>query len=109
MRSLPARRKLLVMRIIDQGAALRDHGLQTYPLESAMSPRHPDPCVLCGATQQERPLVQTAFHGEAVSICIVCMPTACRGLDCSELAEKVREKRSRELNERPLARPGLRY
>ena len=68
-----------------------------------------DQCLLCGATQQDRPLIQTAFCGEHIYICITCMPTACRGLDCGRLADTVRAKRTQDLNERPLDRPGLRY
>ena len=66
-------------------------------------------CELCGATQQDCPLVQTAFRGMTLCICIQCMPKACKGMDWAELAEKVREKRSKALDETPLAKPGLRY
>jgi hypothetical protein len=66
-------------------------------------------CELCGVTQHDRPLVKTAFRGIALHICIQCMPKACQGLDWADLGEKVREKRSKALNETPLAKPGLRY
>jgi len=68
-----------------------------------------DLCGLCGASQQERPLVHTSFRGEDIPICITCMPTACRGMNFEALAENLREKRSQALNEQPLAKPGLRY
>lgn len=70
---------------------------------------HHDVCELCGANQQDRPLVQMAFVGEQICVCLGCMPTACKGLDFQGLAEKLREKRSQDLNSRPLAKPGLRY
>lgn len=66
-------------------------------------------CELCGKSQQDRPLVQTHFRGMDVSICFDCMPKACQSTDWAELGEKVREKRSKALDETPLAKPGLRY
>lgn len=66
-------------------------------------------CELCGVTQQDRPLVQTHFRGLDLCICIQCMPKACQGMDWAALGEKVREKRSKALDETPLAKPGLRY
>lgn len=66
-------------------------------------------CELCGTSQLDRPLVQTQFRGMAVSICFDCMPKACQSTDWAQLGEKVREKRSKALDETPLAKPGLRY
>ena len=66
-------------------------------------------CELCGATQHDRPLVQTQFRGDVIFVCVACMPSVCRGLDVEKLAEKMREERSLELNSKPIARPGLRY
>jgi hypothetical protein len=68
-----------------------------------------DTCELCGASQHDRPLVKAMFRGDAVFICVACMPSVCRGLDAEKLAEKMREERTRTLNTKPIARPGLRY
>jgi ribosome-binding protein aMBF1 (putative translation factor) len=68
-----------------------------------------DACEICGATQQERPLIQAHFAGEAIHLCVACMPKACQGHDFHGLAERLREQRSQDLNTRPLDKPGLRY
>lgn len=77
--------------------------------ETAMPVSFHDACQLCGATEQDRPLVQMRFRGDTAQLCVICMPTVCRGLDVETLAEKMRERRSAELNAKPIARPGLRY
>jgi len=66
-------------------------------------------CELCNATQHDRPLIETHFRGDLVYICAACMPSVCRGLDVEKLAEKLREERTKVLNTKPIARPGLRY
>jgi hypothetical protein len=74
-----------------------------------MSTTFHDHCELCGATQHDRPLVQMQFRGDIIYMCVTCMPSVCRGLDVENLAERMRETRSLELNSKPIARPGLRY
>ena len=66
-------------------------------------------CEICGADQQDRPLFEVLFAGERIHLCVACMPKACQGYDFHALAERLRARRSQDLNTRPLDRPGLRY
>lgn len=66
-------------------------------------------CGLCGADQDGQPLVQTAYRGIELFFCPPCFHSVLRGEQVQALAEKVRARRSQELNDRPLAKPGLRY
>ena len=68
-----------------------------------------DRCEICGATEQDRPLIPARFSGESIHVCIGCMPKACQGYDFHGLAERMREQRSQSLNSQPLQKPGLRY
>jgi hypothetical protein len=60
-------------------------------------------CALCGADQEDRPLMEAVFAGQRIQLCLGCMPGACKGLDWPGLAARLRQRRSRdlELQERP--------
>ena len=66
-------------------------------------------CELCGADQDGQPLVQTAYRGLELFFCPPCFHSVLRGEQAKIFADKVRARRSQELNDQPLAKPGLRY
>jgi len=55
-------------------------------------------CALCGAGQDERPLMEAVFAGQRIELCLACMPGACKGMDWPALAARLRERRSLELD-----------
>ncbi|HXC64258.1 MAG TPA: hypothetical protein VNZ67_07860 [bacterium] len=55
-------------------------------------------CALCGAGQEDRPLMEAVFAGQRIHLCLACMPGACKGLDWPALAARLRERRSRALD-----------
>lgn len=49
-------------------------------------------CVLCGASETERPLIGARFDGVVVQFCPKCMPTLIHGLTAQELQGILKEK-----------------
>lgn len=49
-------------------------------------------CRLCGAGEDERPLLQARFEGKEVRFCPKCMPSLIHGMGSQELAELLRRE-----------------